>query len=259
MSGDNDDSRSQDVAQERATDLPQRFDRVGRLLGDDGLARLSQSHVLVVGLGGVGSFAAEGLARSGVGKLTIVDCDVVCLTNTNRQLQALNSTVGQPKATVLAERLCQINPMAKVTPVQQFCDENSVSGLLARGPDFVVDAIDNITAKCNLLVTCFRHSVPVVVSGGASGRVDPTLVNVADLADTFNDPMLSDVRKILRYQYGFPHQGPFGLTTVFSKERPARLGVCAPEPVIHGTMGFVTGTFGLTCASVVVRALIGSG
>lgn len=244
------------TAREDTNLLRRRFDRVCRLLGDDGLARLSQSHVLVVGLGGVGSFAAEGLARSGVGKLTVVDSDIICITNSNRQLQALNHTVGQPKAAVLADRLRQINPEAEITAIREFCDENSVGGILADRPDFVVDAIDNITAKCNLLVTCGQQGIPVVASGGAAGRLDPTSVNVADLVDTYNDPMLSDVRKILRYQYGFPHQGPFGVTAVFSRERPARLGECDPQHVVHGTMGFVTGTFGLTCASVVVRELI---
>ena len=143
-------------------------------------------------------------------------------------------------------------------PLGEFCDEKNVDRILADRPDFVVDAIDNITAKCNLLVTCFQSGIPVVASGGAGGRMDPTSVSVADLADTFNDPMLADVRKILRYRYGFPHQGPFGLTAVFSKERPARIGESAPHGAVHGTMAFVTGTFGLTCTSVAVRALVGS-
>ena len=258
--------------------LHRRFDRVGRLFGDDAMARLFRSHVMVVGLGGVGSYAAEGLARSGVGKLTLVDFDVICVTNSNRQLQALKHTIGKSKAEVLAERLRQINPQGDVRPVREFYEDKNSDRLLDDRPDFIVDAIDNITAKCHLLVTCKQREIPIVASGGASGRVDPTTVRVVDLADTYNDPMLQNVRKILRCEYDFPREGRFGIPTVFSRERPAnpvelhydrgkgfrcvcphesnQFHTCDKRAMIYGTTGMVTGTFGFACASVVVQNLI---
>ncbi len=272
---------------ERTSSLPpgyrlhRRFDRMGRLVGDVGMSRLQEAHVLVIGLGGVGSFAAEALARSGVGRLTLVDFDLVCVTNTNRQLQAMRGTVGQPKASVLAERLRLIAPDARVRPVPLFYDARLASALLSGGelgaPDYVLDAIDNVTAKCHLIATCRQRGLPLVVATGAAGRWDPTAVRVADLAETYNDPLAASVRRILREKYDLPQRGPFGVPAVFSSERPS-----APEPlaydgdegfscvcpngdndvhtcddrnVVWGTAAFVTGTVGLTAASVVVRAL----
>ena len=265
--------------------LHRRFDRIGRLIGDAGMARLAQSHVVVIGLGGVGSFAAEALARSGVGKLTLVDFDLVCVTNTNRQLQALRGTVGQPKATVLAERLRLIHPGATIRAVPLFYEARIATALLGGGelgpPDVVLDAIDNVTAKCHLLATCKARGLPVVCATGASGRWDPTLVRVADLADTFNDPLAASVRRILREKHGFPAKGPFGIQAVFSTEKPSEpqplaydgddgfacvcpngdndVHTCDDRNVIWGTAAFVTGTVGLTAASVAVRALVGRG
>ncbi|HXE72901.1 MAG TPA: tRNA threonylcarbamoyladenosine dehydratase, partial [Candidatus Nitrosotenuis sp.] len=259
--------------------LHRRFDRIGRLVGDEGMARLLRSHVMVVGLGGVGSFAAEALARSGVGRLTLVDFDLVCITNTNRQLQALKGTVGKSKALVLAERLRLVNPQARVEAERSFYNGQSSQRLLAEAPDFVVDAIDNITAKCHLLATCKERGIPVVSSTGASGRLDPTAVRIADLARTRVDPLAAAVRRILREKYAFPSKGRFGIPAVFSEEPPAAprelsydggmgfrcvcpggkndLHSCEERAVIYGTAGFVTGAFGLACASVVVRSLAG--
>lgn len=257
--------------------LHRRFDRMGRLVGDAAMERLAASHVVVVGLGGVGSWAAESLVRSGIGHVTLVDYDVVCVTNANRQLQAVRGTVGKPKATVLAERLRGINPLATIKAVPLFYDARLSDKLLA-GADFVVDAIDNLTAKAHLVATCRQRGIPLVVSTGAAGRMDPTRIQVADLADTKVDKLAAILRKVLRQEHGFPRQGRFGIPAVYSEEplsKPQELQydkgegfrcVCPPTPqididacnhqhVIWGTASFVTGAFGLACASVVVRTL----
>lgn len=259
--------------------LHRRFDRLARLCGETAMERLFRSHVLVVGLGGVGSHAAEALVRSGVGRITLVDFDLVCVTNTNRQIQAMRGAIGKPKANVLAERLRLVNPQAKIRPVPLFYDARLSDQLLGgrNKPDFVVDAIDNVTAKCQLLAACRERELPVVCSTGASGRWDPTAIAVADLAETRVDPLAAAVRKILRKKHAFPAKGPWGIPAVFSTEHlapPQELAYdkgqgfscvcpggendrhdCEKRNVIWGTAGFVTGTFGLTAASVVVRAL----
>ena len=258
--------------------LHRRFDRMGRLVGDAGMQRLFDSHVMVIGLGGVGSFAVESLARSGVGKLTLVDFDRVCVTNTNRQLQALQGTVGRQKAALLADRVRLINPQSLAEGVAQFYSERTADEILARRPDYIVDAIDNVTAKCHLLATCKARGIPVVTCLGAAGRWDPTSVRVVDLADTTVDPLADAVRRTLRRKYAFPawNAGPFGIRAVYSEELPTEpidlhydgaegfrcvcpgpndLHSCEERRVIYGTASFVTGTFGLAAASAVVRAL----
>lgn len=260
--------------------LHRRFDRIGRLVGDTAMERLLGSHVVVIGLGGVGSHCAEALCRSGIGKLTLIDFDLVCITNSNRQVQAMRGTIGKPKASVLAERLRMINPKAEIKAVPLFYDARLADRLLSGEIDFVVDAIDNVTAKCHLLAECRRRGLPVVCSTGASGRLDPTRIAVADLAKTKVDPLAATVRKILRQKHGFPRKGDFGIQAVYSEEHlssPQELTYdkgegfhcvcpngendmhsCEERNVIWGTAGFVTGTFGLTCASVVVRSLVAS-
>ena len=270
-------------AEQAAPKLHRRFDRIGRLVGGQGMARLAGAHVVVIGVGGVGSFAAEALARSGVGRLTLVDFDLVCVTNTNRQLQAMRGTVGQPKTAVLAERLRLINPAAEIRAVPLFYEARLSDALLGGGklgpPDLVVDAIDNVTAKCHLLAACRARGLPVVCSTGASGRWDPTQIRVADLADTYRDPLAASVRRVLREKYDFPRECQFGIPAIFSIEplsEPEPLPYdgdegfacvcpngdndhhsCDDRNVIWGTAGFVTGAFGLAAASVAVRTLLG--
>lgn len=262
---------------ENAYRLHRRFDRMGRMFGDAAMERLFASHVLVVGLGGVGSFAAESLCRSGIGRLTLVDFDRVCVTNSNRQLQAMRGTIGKYKAQVLAERLRLINPQAQIDPLCRFYDAGTAASIFALSPDYIVDAIDNITAKCHLLATAHRQRLPIVSATGASGRLDPTLLRVADLAQTRIDPLAQEVRHILRRKYDFPAEGPFGIPAVFSLEHPQHPQElhyddgegfhcvcpggkndhhsCEERRLIYGTASFVTGSFGLACASVVVRAI----
>lgn len=258
--------------------LHRRFDRMGRLIGDEKMKRLMNSHVMVIGLGGVGSWAAESLARSGVGKLTLVDFDEICVTNFNRQVHCLQGLVGKKKAEVMTERLQKINPQAEVVCHTQFYNADSSAEVFSERPDFVVDAIDHVTSKCFLLAHCLREKIPVVCSTGSGGRLDPTRIRVKDLAETEQDPLARAIRRILRQQYGFPETGPFGIPAVYSDEpaqKPEELTYdggqgfrcvcpqgdneffnCDNRNLIMGTAGFVTGAFGLACASVVVRELI---
>lgn len=261
--------------------LHRRFDRMARLVGDGPMKKLMDSHVMVIGLGGVGSWAAESIARSGVGKITLVDFDEICITNFNRQLHALNGLVGKDKAAVMAERLQAINPGAKIVAKPLFYNADHAAQIFDERPDYVVDSIDNITAKCHLLNFCRENKIPVVTSTGSGGRMDPTQVKVEDLALTTVDPLARETRKILRGKYGFPAdgEGPFGIPAVYSPEpatAPRELKYdngkgfqcvcpqgdnpyfqCDNRNLILGNSSFVTGTFGLVCASVVVKALIG--
>ena len=183
--------------------LHRRFDRMARLTGDEGMARLQNSFVVVFGLGGVGSFTAEALVRSGVGRIRIVDFDDVCVTNTNRQLHAMKGHIGRPKSALMGERLRRINPKAVVEDIKMFYQAECSEELLDGEPDFVVDAIDQFTAKCHLIATCHERGIPLVSSMGAAGRWDPTRIQIADLNKTHHDKMALNVRKILREKYAF--------------------------------------------------------
>lgn len=273
------DARSGD-SPEPGFRLHRRFDRAARLFGEPGMARLHRSHVVVFGMGGVGSFAAEGLARSAIGRLTLVDFDTVCATNVNRQLHAMKGTIGKPKVEIMAERCRLINPDARIESVRKFYNEDSSAELLPEGEsrDFVVDAIDNMKAKLHLLATCIARGIPVVSSMGAAGRIDPTQVRIVELCDTYNDPFAKDVRKLLRLKHGVDTSKPCGVRVVFSPERrtnPEPLSydhggflcvcpgkgndfhTCDHRTRIDGTAGFVTSVFGMVAASAVVRSLIG--
>ena len=279
------------IAEETASEQPQvsaryrthrRFDRAARLFTEPGLHRLMEARVLVVGVGGVGSFAAESLSRSAVGELVLIDFDDVCVTNANRQLHALRGNIGKSKVEVMAERLRLVNPAARVTAVPRFYEASASEDLLDGRVDFVVDAIDNLTAKAHLVATCLRRGIPLVSSMGAAARMDPTLIRVADLADTQRDPFAKALRKILRKEHGLemlPGQ-PVGVPAVFSTEPPREpapvsydegqgfvcvcpnknngMHTCDKRARIDGSASFVTGAFGLAAASVVVRTLTDS-
>lgn len=274
-----------DSSGEEATEITEayrthrRFDRAARLFSEPGLHRLMGARVLVVGVGGVGSFAAEALARSGVGTLTLVDFDKVCVTNTNRQLHAMQGTIGKRKVDVMAERLGKIHPTGCVETVPVFYNRDTSEEILASRPSYVIDAIDNLTAKAHLLHTCLTRGIPVVSSMGAAARLDPTQIRVADLSETAKDPFARALRQILRRQYSMTidKSHPVGIDAVFSTEvpiAPAELSYdvggfrcvcpggkngmhdCERRSRIDGTAAFVTGSFGLAAASVVVRSLI---
>ena len=246
-----------------------RFGGIARLVGAEGLQRLRAAHVCVVGIGGVGSWTVEALARSGVGALTLIDLDEVCITNVNRQVHALDGTVGRAKVNVMAERVRLINPDCRVTPVAEFFTEANAARLLAPSFDFVVDAIDAIANKCRLLALCRERKLPVIACGAAGGRLDATAVRVTDLTDATHDRLLAEVRKRLRQDHGFPPQGQkLGVAAVFSPESPvapapADCANAAGEPGSprlncewgYGSATFVTGTFGFAAAGWVVRKI----
>ena len=258
--------------------LDRRFDRIGRLVGDANMARLARAHVLIVGVGGVGSWAAESLVRSGVGTLTLVDFDHVCITNFNRQIHALDGVVGQPKAEVMAARLRAINPAVAIRVQSEFYRDETAAQILAGRPDAVIDAIDCVTSKCHLLAACRHQGLRVFCATGSGGRIDPARIAVADLARTDVDPLARMVRNLLRRHHGFPAKGPFGIPAVYSHEPPAMprelaydhgqgfrcvcakgehpFFTCEERNLILGTASFVTGAFGLHCAALVVRALL---
>lgn len=256
-----------------------RFDRAARLFSEPGLARLMGARVVIFGLGGVGSFAAEALSRSAVGNLVLVDFDEICVTNVNRQLHALKGNVGKTKVDVMAERLRLIHPTGNVEPVATFYNAESSDSLLEGPIDYVVDAIDNVTAKVHLLATCIKRGIPVVSSMGAAARLDPTRVRTAPLGETHKDPFARNVRRLLRQQHeAQAEQSLTHVTAVFSDEEPIvpsevhydhgqgfrcvcpngdnGLHSCEKRSRIEGSAAFVVGTFGLTAASVVVRELI---
>lgn len=232
--------------------------RTRLLVGDRGIARLAASRVLVAGLGGVGSFAAEALARAGVGELVLADHDVVAGSNLNRQLLALGSTLGRPKAEVMAERIRDVNPACGVVAIQRFLDPDDIPGLLAGGFDQVVDAIDSLSSKVELIASALRLGVPILSSMGAGGRLDPTRVRVGDLMDTQVCPLARVVRSRLRRR-GIGR----GVTAVWSDEPPRPpsppedLGRGRPRSV-NGTMSYLPGLFGLTLAGIAVNRLLGS-
>jgi tRNA threonylcarbamoyladenosine dehydratase len=248
-----------------------RFAGVGRLLGEDGLARLAAAHVCVVGLGGVGSWTVEALARSGVGSLTLVDLDEVCVSNINRQLHALSNTVGQSKAEALAARIALINPACRVTVIPLFFKKTTADDILAPGYDYVVDAIDGVAHKARLIGMCKQRGLPVVASGGAGGKTDATRIRVDDLSATIYDPLLAFIRKRMRKWFDFPRgDRKFGVPCVYSPE-PVAGGAAGDacgvrEPGVRtncdtglGALAHVTGAFGLLMAGHVINELVRPG
>jgi tRNA threonylcarbamoyladenosine dehydratase len=262
------------MTEQEQEERARRFDGIGRLYGPAALERLQRAHVCVVGLGGVGAWAAEALARSGVGAITLVDGDDVCITNVNRQLHALDGTIGRPKVEVMAERIRAIGPGCRATAVAEYFRKALAEALFATPFDAVVDAIDTLTPKTDLLLACRERRVPAVCCGGSGGRKDPGMIRVADLSETLGDRLLFQVRKKLRSCHGFPPRGkPFGIPCVFSTE-PLTLPAAGcrgaeDEDVFNeplrincehglGSAAFVTGSFGLRAAAVVVDRLSGA-
>jgi tRNA A37 threonylcarbamoyladenosine dehydratase len=257
----------------RMDDYEARFDGIARLYGRDGLARLRASHVCIVGIGGVGAWTAEALARSGIGALTLVDLDEVCVSNINRQLHALTDTVGRPKVEVMAERILAINPVCRVSREQRFFNAQTAAELLAPPFDCVVDAIDSVANKVLLLAHGRERRLPLVACGAAGGRRDGTLIRLADLARVSHDRLLAEVRKRLRKEHRFPADGAaIGIDCVYSAEPPVFPqpdgGVCDRAAAdtegarlnCNGGLGsatFVTGAFGFAAAGWVVQRIAG--
>ncbi|KPW54879.1 ThiF family protein [Pseudomonas syringae pv. philadelphi] len=255
-----------------STDDP-RFAGISRLYGIEGLARLRAAHVAIVGIGGVGSWAAEAMARSGVGEISLFDMDDVCVSNSNRQLHALDTTVGRPKVEVMAERIRAINPDCVVHAVSDFVTRDTMAECITPDMDFVIDCIDSVNAKAALISWCKRRKIQMVTTGGAGGQIDPTLIQIADLNRTFNDPLASKVRSTLRRDYGFSRtpNRHYSVPCVFSTEQlryPKPDGsICLEKKFIgdgvkldcaggFGAVMMVTATFGMIAATRAVDKLV---
>lgn len=247
-----------------------RFSGLERLYGPAALPRLAASKVCVVGIGGVGSWVIEALARSQVGALTLIDLDEICASNTNRQLHTLQSTIGRPKVTVMAERARAIYPECAVTTEHAFFTAKTADRLQLERYDCVVDAIDNPKHKALMIARCLAAQVPIITVGGAGGRSDPTQIRRGDLTQSTHDGLLRQVRRILRQDHGLAERGPWGVPAIWSQERtrPPEIQRCAETGEAtsrslridcatgYGTAGFVTGAFGLAAAASAVEALL---
>ena len=252
-----------------------RFAGIDRLYGRGAAKRLAGAQVCVVGLGGVGSWVVEALARSGVGRLVLVDADEVCVSNTNRQLHALDGQYGRGKGEVLAERCRAINPAIEVEVVPQFLLPSNLEALLDRGHDLVLDACDSFRSKLEMIAWCRRRKLPLIACGSAGGRTDPTLVRVRDLSRTEHDALLALIRKKLRADFGFPRNPDryFGVPAVYSLENvkypQADGSVCGIRPKLGadaalkldcgaglGAATHITGTFGFAMAGKAIELLL---
>ncbi|MDH5483843.1 MAG: tRNA cyclic N6-threonylcarbamoyladenosine(37) synthase TcdA [Gammaproteobacteria bacterium] len=252
-------------------EFDQRFGGIRRLYGNDEAERLRNSHICVIGIGGVGSWAAEALARSGIGIITIIDHDDIASSNINRQIHALSSTVDDSKVTVMAERIRQINPDCDCRVIDDFITETTVSKYINKDYDFVIDAIDSVAFKCAIIYYCKRNKIPVITTGGAGGLIDPIAITIADLSKTWNDPLAAKVRSQLRHQYGYTSnpKRSFGIPCVFSTEqqrypksdgsvdyaKPGIKGVKLDCSLGFGSSSCVTATFGMAAAARVIQKI----
>jgi tRNA threonylcarbamoyladenosine dehydratase len=248
-------------------DLERRFGGVARLYGNEGASRLRQAHACIVGIGGVGSWAAEAMARNGVGEITLIDLDMVAESNTNRQIHALGEVYGKAKVDAMAGRIQSINPDCIVHCIEDFVTPDNVEQMLGRGYSVVIDAIDQVKAKAAMIAFCRRHKLPIVVAGAAGGQLDPTQIRIEDLSKTIQDPLLARLRSILRREYGFAKDGKkkFGIPAVFSTEPlryPDKDAGCDTErgPAGLNCAGFgssvcVTSVFGMAAAAHALNLL----
>lgn len=253
-------------------DRQRRFGGIARLYGQAGLDRFSDAHVAVVGVGGVGSWAVEALARSGIGALTLFDLDHIAESNVNRQLHALEGNFGMAKVRAMQQRVLAINPDCRVNPVEAFIEADNLAAVIEGGFDHVIDCIDSFRIKAALIAACRRHKLPLITVGGAGGQTDPTRIRLADLSRSEQDPLLSKTRKLLRREYGFPANPKrrFDVPCVYSTEQqvyPDPVGqVCLDRPTAiesslncggYGSAMTVTASFGLVAVSQVLKRIAG--
>lgn len=264
-------------------DYERRFGGIARLYGAAALERFRNAHVCVIGVGGVGSWVVEALARSAIGNITMIDLDNLAESNINRQIHALTETLGKAKVTALAERIAQINPYCQVTEVEDFITPDNIAEMVGIGKfDYIIDAIDNVRAKTALIAYCREHGIKLVTIGGAGGQIDPTKIEIRDLCRTEQEPLLSKVRKRLRQLHGFPRgtKNKFGIDAVFSTEplrfpdspeacdigvqmetsdggedAAADAGITGLNCAGFGSAMVVTASFGLVAAAHVLRKL----
>jgi tRNA A37 threonylcarbamoyladenosine dehydratase len=259
------------------TDYNLRFGGIARLYGTEGLAKLLNAHVLVVGLGGVGTWAAEALARSGVGAITLVDLDDICITNTNRQIHAHDGMIGMMKVKAISNRINSINPQCKVTAIEDFFTIKNAEIILEAKYDYVIDAMDSLQNKCVLALACQQKNIPLIVTGGAAGKRNPSMIKVEDLGLACNDSLLFSLRKRLRQEFNYPSGASFSrskkqnfnIACVYSAENPMfpkSDGTVCPIADLEtnlkldcetgmGSITHITGTFGFFAASHVVERI----
>jgi tRNA A37 threonylcarbamoyladenosine dehydratase len=259
-------------------DYNARFGGIARLYGVQGLEKLRSSHVLIIGLGGVGTWAAEAIARSGVGAITLVDLDDICITNTNRQIHAMNGWIGKTKVSAVADRIWAINPQCRVHSIIEFFTASTADIILNNSYDYVIDAIDSLQNKCVLASKCRDKNLPLVITGGAAGKRNPTLIQVDDLGKACNDSLLFALRKRLRQEFNFPSGAGFtrskkqifNIACVYSPEEPlfpqtdgsvcktvedgANLKLDCESGM--GSVTHLTGTFGFIAASFVIEEIV---
>jgi tRNA A37 threonylcarbamoyladenosine dehydratase len=254
-------------------DFDRRFGGIARLYGAYGLARFREAHICVIGVGGVGSWVVEALARSAIGRITMIDLDNVAESNINRQIQATSLTLGKAKVTALAERIATINPHCQVRQIEDFVEPDNLPQMLGSQQfDYVIDAIDSVKAKTALIAYCREQQIPLITIGAAGGQTDPGKIEIRDLSRTEQEPLLALVRKRLRQNFGFPRgsKAKFGIDAVFSMEAlrmPETQEVCAVDATTdkNGISGLncagfgssivVTASFGLAAAAHVLRRL----
>ena len=255
--------------------VPLRLDRTARVLGEEAMGRLAAAHVVVLGIGGVGTFAAEALVRAGMGRVTLVDGERVEETNANRQLHAIDGAFGRFKAEEMAERLRRACPSARVEAENVHYSAETAERLVPAGISFVVDAMDTVVAKLHVIQRCLDLGIPIVTALGAARRIDPTAIQITDLCETHTDQLAKDVRKYLRRRHGISATAETGVLAVWSVEEPRRSlslpgdedgipgarhpapGERRREPKVYGSAAFVTGAFGLAAAAAVVQRLAG--
>ncbi len=248
------------------TDLPhddeydRRFAGVARIYGDEAFNHYENSHVMVIGIGGVGSWAVEALARTGVGELTLVDMDSIAASNINRQLPAMTSTLGYEKIEVMAERCRQINPRIRINLIEDYLSPGNIKELLVEAPDLILDCIDDVKAKLALMLHCRFNKIPLIVSGGAGGKLDPLKIRVADLSRTEQDPMLAKLRTQLRGM-GIckKPKDKFGITCVYSVDNPFSSADVCPSAGLrcggYGSAVVVTSSFAMVAVAEVLKKL----
>lgn len=247
------------------SDYEEKFGSLTRVYGEAMVSMLRELHVCVVGVGGVGSWAAEALARAGIEKITLVDGDTISQSNINRQLHALESTMGKPKVEVMKARLLDINPGCQLNVIEQYIDDDNDRDILERGYDCVIDAIDGFKTKAAIIYCCKRNKIPIITTGGAGGLTDPTQIQVSDLSSTWNDPLAAKVRSELRYRHRFTRNKKysFGVPCVYSTEqqrypdkegkvgyaKPGTSGLSLDCNYGYGSSVMVTACFGFTASA----------
>ncbi len=252
--------------------VQQRFGGTQRLYGVEAVELFQAANICVIGIGGVGSWAAEALARTAVGTITLVDLDDICITNTNRQIHAMEGTVGQSKVAVMAQRIKSINPDCTVVEIEDFITRDNIPEHIGSQFNYVIDCIDSVKEKAALIAYCKRHKIPVITVGGAGGQTDPTQIDIADLSKTNHDPLAAKVRSFLRRHYRFSKSGRrFAVDCVYSTEQlvypQADGSVCQQKTVTDGNTrldcsgGFgastcVTATFGFVAVSRVLQKML---